>query len=100
MPDDLSCELCPRTASHGVQLELAVSADRAESDTLSLCGEHYDQHIVSALANCRTAALWKAGEGSLNGELVILVYDLNSDDEIGTYKLCSEHGLPLWALGA
>ena len=96
--DDLRCDLCERTATHGVQMELAIGDDGAEADCLELCGPHYDQHVVSTLALCRTAALSKPDESALAGELDVTAYDLNTDEDLGRWRLCSEHGLPLWAL--
>ncbi len=96
--EDQRCDLCERTASHGVQMELAIDDDSSEADTLELCGLHYDEHVVSRLAVCLTAATSKPDDKALNGELDVLVYLLATDDDIGRWRLCSEHGLPLWGL--
>ena len=94
----ITCDRCPAVAAFQCELELAIDGDSSESDSVCLCGVHYAAHIQTRLAACSLSATAKPDDRFLEGELMIRVWDLATDTDVGEWKLCSEHAMPLWNL--
>lgn len=80
------------------ELELAIDRDSSESDSVCFCAAHYTAHVQTRLAACSLSGEAKPDDVLRDGELMIRVWDLEQDTDIGEWRLCSEHAMALWNL--